>query len=164
MGIVYYRIMSLETGSPAPAFSAPDQNGVTHTLDQYNGQWVLLYFYPKDDTPGCTKEACGFRDLWKEIQSTNCTVIGVSADSPESHTKFVGKFDLPFTLLADTKKEIVKTYGVWQEKSMYGKKYMGIARWSFLIDPDGNLAKIYEKVKPAEHPQQVLDDLVQLQS
>lgn len=149
----------LETGSPAPLFSLPDQNGAEHSLENYRGSWVLLYFYPRDDTPGCTKEACGLRDAWKELQQADCMVLGVSTDSEESHKKFEEKFDLPFTLLADAEKEVVEAYGVWKKKSMYGKKYMGTARMSFLIDADGTIAKVYEKVKPAEHAQQVLKDL-----
>ena len=149
----------LTIGSAAPAFSLPDQNDKTHGLIDYEGQWVLLYFYPRDDTPGCTKEACGFRDLWKELQAHNCHVFGVSKDSVASHQKFADKFGLPFPLLADESTEVIQAYGAWQEKSMYGKKYLGIARSSVLIDPDGKVAKVYEKVKPLDHPQDVLHDL-----
>ncbi len=154
--------MSLTPGTPAPSFSLPDQEGNTHSLDQSRGQWLLLYFYPKDDTPGCTTEACGFRDLYAELQKRGVIVLGMSADSAESHEKFAEKFSLRFPLLSDPDKKTIQAYGAWGEKSMMGKKYMGILRTSYLIDPDGKIAKVYEKVKPEEHPQEVLKDVVML--
>jgi peroxiredoxin Q/BCP len=144
---------------PAPAFALPDQEGNVHALADYKGKWVLLYFYPKDDTPGCTKEACGFRDLWSELLKRHCMVLGVSIDSPESHRKFKEKYRLPFTLLSDESRETVQAYGVWREKKFLGKAYMGTVRHSFFIDPEGNVAKIYENVKPEDHPAEVLHDL-----
>lgn len=151
--------MSVSVGSKAPNFTLPDQNGKEHTLADYKGKWVLLYFYPKDDTPGCTKEACTIRDNWNAFKKAGITVLGVSKDSIKSHAKFVTKYELPFTILADEKKKVVEMYGVWQEKKLYGRAYMGIARWSFLIDPQGKIVKIYEGVKPAEHAAEVLVDV-----
>jgi len=152
----------LQAGDIAPAFSAPDQNGETHSLDQYKGQWVLLYFYPKDDTQGCTAEACTMRDNIVKMKDWKVTVIGVSTDDVDSHRKFADKYDLSFTLLADTEKKIVNAYGVWAEKSIYGKKYMGTLRNSFLIDPEGKIAKTYEDVKPEKHAKDVLRDMAAL--
>lgn len=147
----------------APAFCLPDQNNQTHCLKDYKGQWVLVYFYPKDDTPGCTKEACMLRDVWGDFAKKNAVVLGISADSVKSHKKFEEKYELPFPLLADTDKEVVCAFGVLKEKSMFGKTYMGISRESFLIDPEGSIVRHYEKVKPAEHALQVLRDLDDLQ-
>lgn len=150
--------------APAPSFSLEDQDSKTHTLADYAGKWLLIYFYPKDDTPGCTIEACGFRDVQKELDEKNCAVLGVSKDNIASHQKFVQKFDLNFPLLADESTEMIQAYGAWQEKSMYGKKYMGIHRMSVLIDPDGNVKKIYPTVQKAEeHPGEVLADLATYQ-
>jgi len=149
----------LETNSKAPAFSLPDQDGKIHTLDEYAGGWLLVYFYPKDDTPGCTEEACSLRDNLSALKAKGLSIVGVSTDSVASHKKFAQKFTLPFPLLADEKKEMVEAYGVWAEKSMYGKKYMGTLRNSFLIRPDGTIAKIYEKVKPGEHAVEILHDM-----
>ena len=153
----------LKLNSKAPAFSLPDQDGKPTKLSDFAGQWVLLYFYPKDDTPGCTKEACGFRDHLPKFAKTRVKVLGVSVDSVKSHRKFADKYGLPFTLLADEDKSVVSKYGVWLEKSLYGRKYMGTARTSFLIDPSGKIVKIYEKVKPEQHPQEVLADLKNFQ-
>lgn len=150
--------MNLTIGSKAPDFILPDQNGNKHKLSQYKGQWVLLYFYPKDDTTGCTTEACALRDSFPKFKK-GAVILGVSVDSVASHKKFAEKYQLPFTLLADEQKTVVNKYGVWAEKSMYGHKYMGTLRNSFLINPQGKIAKIYEKVKPAEHANQVLADL-----
>lgn len=147
----------------APAFCLPDQNNETHCLKDYAGQWVLVYFYPKDDTPGCTKEACMLRDVWGDFATKNAVVLGISADSVKSHKKFEEKYELPFPLLADTDKEVVKAFGVLKEKSMFGKTYMGISRESFLINPEGEIAKHYKQVKPAEHAVEVLRDLDDLQ-
>ncbi len=152
----------LKVGSAAPAFMLPDQAGKVHKLSDYKGQWVLVYFYPKDDTPGCTKEACGIRDSWAKYKKAKLQVFGVSADSVASHVKFAEKFSLPFPLLADEDKKMVAAYGVWGEKQYMGKSYMGINRASFLIDPKGKIAKIYPKVKPEEHAEEVLKDLSQL--
>lgn len=152
----------LTAGNIAPAFAAKDQNGDVHTSDQYKGQWILLYFYPKDDTQGCTAEACSMRDNIVKMKDWKVTVIGVSIDDVESHKKFADKYELPFTLLADTDKEIVNAYGVWAEKSIYGKKYMGTLRHSFLIDPDGKIRKVYEDVKPDKHAKDVLRDMAEM--
>lgn len=143
----------------APVFALPDQDGKIHKLSDYLGKWVLLYFYPKDDTSGCTKEACMIRDELPNFKKLKCKVLGVSVDSIASHKKFAEKYGLPFTLLADENKKVVAKYGVWQEKSMYGRKYMGTVRSSFLIDPSGKVAKIYEKVNPETHAEEVLQDL-----
>ena len=143
---------------PAPEFTLPDQNSQTHALTHYRGQFVLLYFYPKDDTPGCTTEACSFRDQLNDLKKFGVQVLGVSADTVESHQKFADKFHLNFPLLADITKEVAKAYGVWMEKSMYGKKYMGIQRDSFLIDKNGVIIKHYEKIKPATHVADVIAD------
>lgn len=145
--------------SKAPDFSLIDQHGTVHTLKEYAGMYILLYFYPKDDTPGCTTEACNFRDKLNELQSHNIQVIGVSIDSIESHKKFAEKFQLNFPLLADIEKKVVNKYNVWQEKSMFGKKYMGTNRESFLINPEGIIIKHYAKVKPETHVDDVLQDI-----
>lgn len=146
-------------GSKAPAFTLPDQNGKEHSLKDYVGTWVLLYFYPKDDTPGCTIEACTIRDQFKDFKKIGAVVLGVSTDSVASHKKFAEKFELPFTLLADEHKEVVGQYGVFGEKKLYGRTYMGTMRTSFLIDPKGKIAKVYEKVKPELHAAEVIADL-----
>lgn len=155
--------MKLNIGTKAPLFSLPDQSGKIHKLSDYQGQWVLVYFYPKDDTPGCTIEACALRDSLPKFEKIQVIIFGVSADSVVSHEKFVKKYKLNFALLADESKETVKQYGVWGEKNFLGKKYFGISRISFLIDPEGKIAKIYEKVKPNIHAVEVLRDLKQLQ-
>lgn len=147
----------------APQFSTIDQNGKKHNLKDYLGKWVLLYFYPKDDTPGCTQEACAIRDSWAEFKKKKCVVLGVSGDGEASHKKFEQKHKLPFPLLVDEKKVIIQKYGVEKEKSMFGKKYLGISRESFLINPEGKIVKHYEKVKPAIHTEEVLKDLVEFQ-
>jgi thioredoxin-dependent peroxiredoxin len=152
----------LTVNTKAPAFSLEDQTGKKHKLSDYLGQWVLVYFYPKDDTPGCTKEACGIRDSWADFKKRKIVVLGISADSVESHKKFVKKYDLPFTLLADPEKIVLKAYGVWVKKKMMGKEYMGINRMSFLIDSKGKIAKVYDKVKPEIHAQEILKDLATL--
>lgn len=149
----------LSVGKKAPEFSLKDQSDVAHTLKDERGKWVLLYFYPKDDTPGCTKEACSLRDNFPKFKKLGITVFGVSVDSVKSHAKFVDKYELPFTLLADTEKEVVNAYGVWGKKKFMGREYMGTMRWSFLIDPDGKIAKIYETVKPELHADEVLADM-----
>lgn len=149
----------LHANDAAPAFSLPDQDGKIHALSDYAGKWLLVYFYPKDDTPGCTEEACKFRDSTSQLEKRGLTVIGISTDPVQSHKKFADKYDLPFTLLADTEKKVVEAYGVWAEKSMYGKKYMGTLRTSFLIGPDGKIIKVYENVKPGSHAEEILHDM-----
>lgn len=146
-------------GEAAPAFSLPDQDGKTHALKEYAGQWVLLYFYPKDDTPGCTIEACTIRDQFKDFKKIGAEVIGISTDSVKSHKKFALAYELPFTLLADENKEMVGEYGVFGEKKFMGRTYMGTKRMSFLVDPKGKIAKVYEKVKPLTHAAEVIADL-----
>ena len=150
---------SLKAGDKAPLFSLPSQDGSVVTLKDLKGKKVVLYFYPKDDTPGCTVEACGFRDLNRQIRDQNAIVIGVSPDSPQSHGAFVTKFKLPFILVSDADKKTCQDYGVWVEKSMYGRKYFGVARTTFIIAEDGKIEKIYEKVKPPEHHTEVLQYL-----
>ena len=146
----------LKEGNKAPDFTAIDQDGREVKLDDFAGKRVVLYFYPKDDTPGCTKEACSFRDADDVFNSKGIKVLGVSTDDEKSHQKFISKFQLPFDLLADIDKKIVNDYGVWGEKSMYGKKYMGTNRKTFLIDGDGTIVKIFEKVDVANHADEVL--------
>lgn len=151
--------LKLREGEPAPDFAAVAQDGTKVTLAGCKGRSVILYFYPRDDTPGCTKEACAFRDYFGEFEKKGALVFGVSPDSAKSHLKFAEKFKLPFTLLADEEKKIVQSYGVWGEKSFLGRKYFGTHRVTFLIGPDGRIRKIWPKVKPAEHAQEVLDAL-----
>lgn len=147
----------LKEGDTAPQFTAQDQNGDTISLSDFKGKDVILYFYPKDDTPGCTAEACDFRDNYQSLQAQGFNVIGVSTDDETSHKKFVNKYQLPFTLIADTDKSIVEAYGVWVEKNMYGKKYMGTARKTFIIDKEGKIKKIIDKVDTKESSKQVLE-------
>ncbi len=147
----------LKEGDRAPAFSAKDQNGNLVNLEQYKGKKLVLYFYPKDSTPGCTAEACDFRDNYQGLVAKGIEVVGVSTDDEKSHQKFIGKHELPFTLLADTDKQIVKAYGVWGEKNMYGKKYMGINRTTFVIDEEGNIAHIIKKVDTKNSTAQVYE-------
>lgn len=151
--------MSLKAGSKAPAFSLPDQEGVLHKLKTYLGKWVILYFYPKDDTPGCTIEACGFRDNFSKLKRAGIVVLGVSPDPVKKHAKFALKYELPFTLLADEEKKVVELYKVWGKKKFMGRVYMGTSRVSFLIDPAGKIAKIYDPVKPLGHAEAVLADV-----
>ena len=146
----------LKEGSKAPDFTAADQDGNKVKLSDLQGQRVVLYFYPKDDTPGCTKEACSFRDANDVYAEKGIKVFGVSTDDERSHQKFISKYALPFDLLADTDKKIVEKYGVWGEKSMYGKKYMGTQRKTFLIDKSGKIVKIFDKVNVSEHADEVL--------
>ena len=149
----------MKAGDKAPDFRLKDQSGKVHKLPDYKGQWLLLYFYPKDDTPGCTVEACTIRDAWSKFKKAKLNVLGISVDPVKSHEKFAKKYSLPFTLLADEYKEVVQAYGVWGKKKFMGKEYLGTSRSSFLIDPKGKIAKIYEKVKPEEHAEEVLRDL-----
>ena len=146
-------------GSKAPAFSLQDQSGTTHTLAEQKGKWTLLYFYPKDDTPGCTTEACTIRDFWGDFENIGVRVFGISTDPVKSHAKFADKFKLPFPILADEEKKMVEAYGVWGKKKFMGREYMGTNRVSFLVDPDGRVAKVYAAVKPATHAVEVLADL-----
>jgi len=148
--------LKLKEGDKAPPFTASTNGGGKVSLSDFSGKNVVLYFYPKDDTPGCTKEACSFRDNLAVLKKKGAVVLGVSPDSAKSHDKFVEKFKLPFTLLADTDKKIVEAYGVWGEKSFMGRKYMGVHRVTFLIGPDGVIKKIWPKVKPEEHVAEVL--------
>ena len=147
----------------APDFTLLDQDGAPHALHDYKGQWVLIYFYPKDDTPGCTKQACLIRDGFPSFKKLHAVVLGISTDSVKSHRKFADKYELPFTMLADEEKKVVNMYGVWQTKKMMGRTYMGTVRTSFLINPEGIVAKVYESVKPDLHADMVLADLRELQ-
>lgn len=149
----------LKEGSKAPAFKLPGDDGKVHSLSDYKGKTVVLYFYPKDDTSGCTAEACDFRDNMKRIAKKDTVVIGVSKDSAKSHTKFKDKYDLNFLLLSDEDGKMLEKYGVWQEKSMYGRKYWGIARTTFIIDGNGKIRKVFEKVKVKGHVDEVLENL-----
>ena len=145
----------LEPGDRAPDFELPDQDGKHHTLADYAGKTVVLYFYPKADTPGCTTQACGVRDRGKDYEKANAVVLGVSPDAPKKLRAFADKYGLPFTLLGDEDHSVAEQYDVWVEKSMYGRKYMGVERSTFLIGPDGKITQVFRKVKPAQH-----DDLV----
>lgn len=147
----------LEVGDKAPAFKSTNQDGEAVSLGDFKGKKVVLYFYPKDDTPGCTKEACSFRDGWSKFRKRGIAVLGVSVDDAKSHRKFADKFSLPFTLVADTDKAIVKAYGAWGEKSMYGRKYMGTHRVTYLVDEKGKIAAVWPKVKPDGHADEVLE-------
>jgi peroxiredoxin Q/BCP len=143
-------------------FSLPDQTGSVHKLSDYHGSWLVIYFYPKDDTPGCTTEACGIRDTWTEL-SKIAKIIGVSTDSPKSHAKFAEKYQLPFPLLADTEKEMVNAYGVYAPKKFMGREFLGTHRVTVIVDPLGSVAKVYPKVAPAGHANELLTDLKRLQ-
>ena len=147
----------LSPGDKAPDFRTSDQDGEAVSLKDFRGRKVVLYFYPKDDTPGCTKEACSFRDGFAAFRRRKVEVLGVSVDDEKSHRKFAEKYSLPFRLLADPEKKIVKTYGVWGEKSMYGRKYMGTLRVTYLIDEKGQIAAVWPKVKPDGHAEEILD-------
>lgn len=149
-------------GKKAPNIKLLNQDGESVSIKDYLGQYTIVYFYPKDLTPGCTTESCQFRDHLNDFKKLKVQVIGISCDTVASHKKFADKYELNFDLLADTEKEVVNAYGVWTEKSMYGKKYMGIQRDSFLIDPEGKIVKHYIKVKPQEHVQEVLQDIEEL--
>jgi len=151
--------LKLKEGDPAPGFVAVTNGGGRISLEELKGRSVILYFYPKDDTSGCTKEACAFRDHFSEFAQKGAAVLGVSTDSVKSHDKFVKKYKLPFTLLADEDRKIVEAYGVWGEKSFMGRKYKGTYRVTFLIGPDGRIKKIWPKVKPEEHADEVLREI-----
>ena len=150
----------LEVGIKAPDFSLPDQNGDMHTLSEYAGKKVILYFYPRDNTPGCTKQACGFSELYPQFVEKDAVVIGISKDSVASHKKFEEKYNLGFTILSDTELEAIKAYDVWQEKKNYGKVSMGVVRTTYLIDENGIIEKVFKKVKAADNPAQMLEELV----
>jgi peroxiredoxin Q/BCP len=149
----------LAAGSQAPLFSLPSDEGDTVSLGQFRGSDVVLYFYPRDDTPGCTTEACEFRDAWQNVKRTGAIVLGVSPDDVATHRKFRTKFRLPFPLLADPDHRVAERYGVWGEKSMYGRKFLGILRTTFVIGPDGRIRKVFERVKPRGHAAAVLEAL-----
>ena len=148
--------MSLNIGDPAPDFSSTDQNGNPIRLSDYRGKKVVLYFYPKDDTPGCTAQACSLRDNYDKLQADGYEVLGVSVDDQKSHQKFIKKYDLPFTLVADTDNQIVEAYDVWKEKSMYGRNFMGTVRTTFLIDEKGTITDIISKIDTKNHAEQIL--------
>ena len=149
----------LEVGTKAPEFSLPDQNGNVHTLEEYRGKKVILYFYPKDNTPGCSKQACGFGELYPQFVEKGAVVLGVNKDSVASHKRFEEKYGLPFTLLSDTELSCIQAYDVWKEKKMYGKVSMGVVRTTYLIDENGIIEKAYDKVKAADNPAQMLGEL-----
>lgn len=151
--------MTISAGEPAPDFSLADETGQIHRLSDYRGNPVVLYFYPNDDTPGCTKEACGFRDDYSAYQQAGVKILGVSPNTEQSHAKFKSKYELPFTLLADPEHEVLKLYGVWRLKKSFGREFEGVVRTTFLIGGDGNVLKVYEKVKPAIHSAEILSDL-----
>lgn len=149
----------LKPGDKAPEFSGKDQNGAPISLSDYKGKKLILYFYPKDNTPGCTAEACSLRDGYEELTKLGFDVVGVSADSEKSHQGFIGKFNLPFHLISDANREIIKAYGVWGEKKMYGKSYEGILRTTFVVGADGRIEKVFDKVKTADHVSQILSEM-----
>jgi len=149
----------LEVGTKAPAFSLPDQNGTVHTLEEYKGKKVVLYFYPKDNTSGCSKQACGFAELYPQFTEKGAVVIGISKDSVASHKKFEEKFGLPFTLLSDTELAAIQAYDVWKEKTMCGKTSMGVVRTTYLIDEEGVIVKAFGNVKAAENPAKMLNEI-----
>lgn len=149
----------LETGTKAPDFALPDQNGDIHTLKEYRGKKVILYFYPKDNTAGCTKQACGFAERYPQFLEKGAVVLGVSKDSVKSHKNFETKYELPFTLLSDPERQVIEAYDVWKEKKNYGKVSMGVVRTTYLIDENGIIVKAMDKVKAADNPQQMLEAL-----
>ncbi|MEP5613913.1 MAG: thioredoxin-dependent thiol peroxidase [Cyclobacteriaceae bacterium] len=148
--------MTLKAGDPAPQFESKDQNGNAVKLSDYKGKKVVLYFYPKDNTPGCTAESCNLRDNYDLLQKQGYIVLGVSSDNEKSHLKFIEKHDLPFSLIADTDKSVHELFGTWAEKSMYGRKYMGTLRSTFVIDEEGKIQEVIEKVKTKDHTSQIL--------
>lgn len=151
--------MVLQVPQTAPLFELNDQNGKLHRLEDYRGDRVLLYFYPKDDTPGCTTEACNFRDDYSAYQEAGVTILGISPDSEDSHAKFSEKYQLPFTLLADPDHRVCEAYGVWGTKKMFGKEFEGVFRTTYLIDPEGQIEEVFENVKPEDHSAEVLEKL-----
>jgi peroxiredoxin Q/BCP len=151
--------LNVKVNDKAPEFTLPDQNGKEVSLKDFRGRYVVLYFYPRADTPGCTVEACEFRDSYRKIQNTGAVILGISPDQPKAQKKFEEKYELPFTLLGDADKKVCNAFGVIQEKNMYGKKVMGVARSTFIIGPDGKIKHIFEKVKPLGHAEEVLSYL-----
>ncbi len=154
----------IEIGTPAPDFSLPDQHGQTHRLSEYRGKWVILYFYPKAMTPGCTTETCNFQEVLPKFQNDQAVVLGISKDSVERQKKFADKYQVSFPLLSDENNTVCESFGVWQKKKLYGREFMGIVRMTFIIDPQGKIAKVYPKVKVKEHHLEVLHDLEELQN
>lgn len=151
--------MPIESGNPAPDFELPDETGTLRRLSDFRGKPVVLYFYPKDDTPGCTAEACNFRDDYSAYEKAGVEVLGVSPDTVKSHAKFKQKYGLPFPLLADVDHKVCELYGVWALKKLMGREYMGVLRTTFLIDAQGQIVRVFEKVKPAEHSAELLSEL-----
>lgn len=151
--------MILSAGDKAPEFQLNDSAGMTHNLSDYHGQAIVLYFYPKDDTPGCTKEACAFRDSYQDFKDAGVEVIGISPDTEKSHTKFSEKYDLPFTLLSDPDHKICDAYGVWGVKKNYGREYEGVYRTTFIISPNGDIKRVFKNVKPSDHVDEVLAEV-----
>jgi len=149
----------LKENTQAPDFSLPDEAGVIHTLSQYAGRNIILYFYPKDDTPGCTIEACNFRDDYSAYENSQVVILGVSPDSPKSHARFKAKYHLPFSLLSDEEHKVLEMYGVWGKKKMFGKEYHGVLRTTYLIGKDGKIIKVFKNVKPAGHSAEILANL-----
>jgi peroxiredoxin Q/BCP len=149
-------MMPITSGIPAPEFSLADETGTTRSLSEFLGRPLILYFYPKDDTPGCTTEACNFRDDYSQYTQAGVTILGISPDTPQSHAKFKAKYGLPFPLLADAEHKVCELYGVWGTKVNYGRQYQGVLRTTFLIDEKGKIVRVFEKVKPAGHSEQVL--------
>lgn len=149
----------LEVGTKAPDFTLPDQNGNVHSLSDYRGKKVILYFYPKDNTPGCTKQACGFAERYPKFTEKGAVILGISKDSVASHKKFEEKYGLPFTILSDPELKAIQAYDVWKEKMNYGKVSMGVVRTTYLIDEEGKIAKAFDKVKAADNPEQILGEL-----
>jgi len=154
----------LKEGMKAPDFALPDQNGEHVKLSDLKNKWIVLYFYPKDMTPGCTTEACNFQEVLPALNDSDAVVLGISKDSVERHKKFSGKYNLSFKLLSDAVSDVCETYGVWQKKKLYGKEYMGIVRSTFIINPQGKIVKVYPKVKVKEHHREVLEDLSRLRN
>ncbi|MEX2504962.1 MAG: thioredoxin-dependent thiol peroxidase [Egicoccus sp.] len=152
----------LEAGQPAPDFTLPDQDGSAVTLSDLRGKPVVVYFYPRDNTPGCTAQACDIRDQWAEFEAAGAAVLGISPDTVESHAKFQGRYDLPHTLLADPDKRVMEPWGAWGEKTLYGKKSIGAIRSTVLVDADGNVAKVWKRVQARKHAEQVLAALAEL--
>ena len=152
--------MVLSAGTQAPDFKLNDNEGQPHELKDYRGQTIVIYFYPKDDTPGCTKEACSFRDAYADFKKAGVMLIGISPDSEKSHTKFIEKYELPFTLLSDPDHKVCEAYGVWGLKKFMGREYDGVYRTTFVIGPEGEIKHVFENVKPADHSQEVLAEIV----
>ena len=157
VSIIKEELMPINSGIPAPDFSLPDENNDIRKLSDFRGDVVVLYFYPKDNTSGCTTEACNFRDDYSAYEKAGIVILGVSPDSTASHTKFKNKYDLPFPLLADEGHKVCELYGVWGKKKLYGREYEGVLRTTFLIDKEGKIAKVFEKVKPADHSAEILE-------